>query len=172
MRIKAIVALVLCIGLAVSQAEEDPNVLNVDIGIPTTYLGDQSQRQMTPEEQQRYFGMRRTACLVLARHHSNGKKDEVEGIVQGLAIEQQQKFINKMYATAVETCEQVIIPEEVQQLYVENPSFDATALFHVFSNVDYTAISKESFKLSKNQEMIVEYIKNFDQEMEVKREEK
>ena len=76
-----------------------------------------------------------------------------------------------MYATAVEQCEQVIVPDEVQQLYVENPSFDASALFHVFSTVSYTAISKESFKLTKSQEQIVEYIRNFDQEMEVKREE-
>lgn len=95
--------------------------------------------------------MRRTACLVLARHHSNTQKDEIEGIIQSLPVEQQQKFINKMYATAVEQCEQVITSDEVQQLYVENPSFDPSTLFHVFSTVSYTAVSKESFKLSKNQ---------------------
>lgn len=108
---------------------------------------------------------------MLSRHHTNTLKDEIEGIIQAMPVEQQQKFINKMYATAVEQCEQVIVPDEVQQLYVENPSFDASALFHVFSTVSYTAISKESFKLTKSQEQIVEYIRNFDQEMEVKREE-
>lgn len=126
---------------------------------------------MSPEDQQRYFSMRRTACLVLSRHHSNSKRDDLEPIIQGLAPEQQQRFINKMYSTAVEECEQVITPEEVNQLYVENPSFDPSSLFHLFATIDYTALSKENFKLSKNQENIVQYIKNFDEEMEVKREE-
>jgi hypothetical protein len=128
-------------------------------------------RQPTPEEQQRYMSMRRTACLVLSRHHSNSHRDEIEPIIQGLPVEGQQKFINKMYSVAVEDCEQVITPEEVNQLYVENPSFDPSSLFHLFATVDYTALSKDNFKLTKNQETIVQYIKNFDEEMEVKREE-
>lgn len=166
---------VLLVAVALGQPEEDVNVVNVNLGKvlsdadPSSGSGD--QQSMSMEEQQRYYGMRRTACLVLSRHHSNSHKDEIEGIVSALPVEQQQKFINKMYSTAVEQCEQVIVPDEVQQLYVENPSFDPTSLFHVFSHVDYTVISKESFKLSKNQEQIVEYIRNFDQEMEVKREE-
>lgn len=134
-------------------------------------MSNAEQQQPSAEEQQRYYSMRRTACLVLARHHSNSHKDDIDPIMQALPVEQQQKYINKMYSKAVEDCEQIITPEEVNQLYVENPNFDPRNLFHLFATVDYTAISKESFKLSKNQEMIVAYIKNFDEEMEVKREE-
>lgn len=169
------VVAVLLVSAVLAQADEDVNVVNVNLGKVETYAdpeaGMDGQQTASIEEQQRYYGMRRTACLVLSRHHTNTLKDEIEGIIQAMPVEQQQKFINKMYATAVEQCEQVIVPDEVQQLYVENPSFDASALFHVFSTVSYTAISKESFKLTKSQEQIVEYIRNFDQEMEVKREE-
>lgn len=114
--------------------------------------------------------MRRTACLVLSRHHSNGRKEDIEPILAGLPAEQQQKFINKMYAVAVEACESVIVPDEVQQLYVENNQFDPSSLFHVFDKVDYASLEGD-LKLTKSQEIIVDYIKNFDQEMEVKREE-
>ena len=52
-------------------------------------------------EDANYLQMRRTACLVLSRYHSNTQKDVVEGIVQSLAPTDQSKFINKMYAVAV-----------------------------------------------------------------------
>lgn len=68
-----------------------------------------------------------------------------------------------MYALAVEKCEETIVPDEVQQLYIENNNFDPSSLFHVFSGFDYSSIGTKDFKLSKNQENIVEYIKNFDQ---------
>ena len=88
---------------------------------------------------------------MLSRHHSNSHKDELEPIIQALPPDQQQRFINKMYSTAVEEREKVIQPDEVQQLYVENPSFNPGDLFHLFSTIDYLAISKEKFKLTKNQ---------------------
>ncbi len=48
-----------------------------------------------------YMSMRRTACLVLSRYHSNTQKDTIESIVQGLTPEHQQKYINKIYSVAV-----------------------------------------------------------------------
>jgi hypothetical protein len=54
---------------------------------------------------QQFMSMRRTACLVLSRYHSNTQKDTIEGIVQSLSPENQQKYINKIYAVAVEKCE-------------------------------------------------------------------
>jgi hypothetical protein len=63
-----------------------------------------------------YLQMRRTACLVLSRYHSNTQKELVEGIVQSLTPSDQPKFINKMYAVAVETCEAQISQSEVQEV--------------------------------------------------------
>lgn len=60
--------------------------------------------------------MRRTACLVLSRYHSNEHKPTIEGIVQGLTPEHQQAYINKIYANAVEACEPIINQSEVQEV--------------------------------------------------------
>ena len=46
-------------------------------------------------------GMKRTACLVLSRYHSNTKKEQIETVISELPTEMQQKYINKMYAVAV-----------------------------------------------------------------------
>ena len=67
-------------------------------------------------EDQQYLGMRRTACLVLSRYHSNTQKDTIESVVQGLTPELQQQYINKIYSTAVETCEPLINQSEVQEV--------------------------------------------------------
>jgi hypothetical protein len=40
--------------------------------------------QDQPTDDQQFASMRRTACLVLSRYHSNTQKDTVQGIVQGL----------------------------------------------------------------------------------------
>lgn len=48
--------------------------------------------------------MKRTACLVLSRYHSNTKKADIEGAISGLTPEDQGKGINKMYAMAIEHC--------------------------------------------------------------------
>lgn len=58
--------------------------------------------------------MRRTACLVLSRYHSNTQKDVIENVVQSLSPETQPNYINKIYAVAVETCEPLINQSEVQ----------------------------------------------------------
>lgn len=73
------------------------------------------QEEESAEDQQ-YLGMRRTACLVLSRYHSNTQKDTIESVVQGLTPELQQQYINKIYSTAVETCEPLINQSEVQEV--------------------------------------------------------
>lgn len=61
-----------------------------------------------------FASMRRTACLVLSRYHSNTQKEIIEDVVQSLDQQRQQAYINKIYATAVETCEPLISQSEVQ----------------------------------------------------------
>lgn len=68
--------------------------------------------------QQQEFNMKRTACLVLSRYHSNTRKDELEVIISGLAPEMQQKYINKMYATAIEHCLPKITMDEAQKVWI------------------------------------------------------
>ena len=68
------------------------------------------------ENDAQYASMRRTACLVLSRYHSNTQKDTIESVVQGLSPENQQKYINKIYSSAVETCEPLINQSEVQEV--------------------------------------------------------
>lgn len=58
--------------------------------------------------------MKRTACLVLSRYHSNTQKEVIENVVQSLSPQTQQVYINKIYAIAVETCEPLINQSEVQ----------------------------------------------------------
>lgn len=69
------------------------------------------------ESDAQYASMRRTACLVLSRYHSNTQKDTIESIVQSLSPEMQQNYINKIYASAVETCEPLINQSEVQEVH-------------------------------------------------------
>lgn len=63
----------------------------------------QDARPQTDEE--RFASMRRTACLILTRYHSNTQKETIEGTVQSLPPTDQQKYINKIYAVGVEICE-------------------------------------------------------------------
>ena len=65
-------------------------------------------QEESAENDAQYASMRRTACLVLSRYHSNTQKDTIESIVQSLSPENQQVYINKIYSTAVETCEPLI----------------------------------------------------------------
>lgn len=51
-----------------------------------------------------YMSQRRTACLVLSRYYLNQYAESINGIVKDLNAEDQTKFINKLYATAVEKC--------------------------------------------------------------------
>lgn len=50
------------------------------------------------------MSQRRSACLVLSRYYLNQFGEEVNGIIKDLMPEDQNKFINKLYATAVEKC--------------------------------------------------------------------
>jgi hypothetical protein len=48
-----------------------------------------------------YLSQRRTACLVLSRYYLNRLNDDIQGIINDMAGQDQQKFINKLYTTAV-----------------------------------------------------------------------
>lgn len=75
--------------------------------------------QPTEEEiqaQQGELSMKRTACLVLSRYHSNTQKDAIESVVTELNPDQQQKYINKMYAMAIEHCLPTITMDEAQKV--------------------------------------------------------
>ena len=52
-------------------------------------------------EDMQYLQMRRTSCIILARIHSNQEKAVIEEVIQGLDPNDQQKYINKLYAVAV-----------------------------------------------------------------------
>ena len=60
-----------------------------------------SSTQESSSEDVQYLQMRRTACVILSRIHSNQEKDTIQEIVQGLDPNDQQRYINKLYATAV-----------------------------------------------------------------------
>jgi hypothetical protein len=60
------------------------------------------------DDDAQFASMRRTACLVLSRYHSNTQKDVIENVIQTLKPETQPAYINKIYAVAVETCEPLI----------------------------------------------------------------
>jgi hypothetical protein len=72
-----------------------------------------------------YLQMRRTACLVLSRYHSNTQKEVIESAVQSLPATDQNKYINKLYAVAVLKCEESISQSEVQE--VSLTSFSSTS---------------------------------------------
>ena len=67
-----------------------------------------SAAQEASSEDVQYLQMRRTACVILARIHSNQEKDTIQEVVQGLDPDDQQRYINKLYAVAVEKCESEI----------------------------------------------------------------
>lgn len=71
------------------------------------------------DNQQAEFSMKRTACLVLSRYHSNTQKETIEGIINDLPPEDQQKAINKLYASAVEHCLPTISMDETQKVFIE-----------------------------------------------------
>ena len=67
-------------------------------------------------EDMQYLQMRRTSCVILSRIHSNTEKAVIEEVIQGLEPNDQQKYINKLYAVAVEKCEAEITQQEVQSV--------------------------------------------------------
>lgn len=89
-----------------------------------------------------YLNMRRTACLVLSRYHSNTHKESIEATVQALPPADQNKYINKLYATAVLKCEEAITQSEVQE--VDISSFSSTLKTPTSTPQDSSTLSKES----------------------------
>ena len=55
-----------------------------------------------------YLSQRRTACLILFRYYLDRRNENIQGIINDLAEQDRQKFLNKVYATAVEKCEPII----------------------------------------------------------------
>ena len=58
------------------------------------------------------------------------------------------------------------------QFFVEDPEFNPQDMFYIFDNFDYTAVVNDLDNLSKNQESLIKFMKNFDEEMQVRREER
>ncbi len=54
------------------------------------------------------MSQRRSACLVLSRYYLNQFTESITEAMKDLTAADQSKFINKMYATAVEKCEPII----------------------------------------------------------------
>lgn len=78
---------------------------------------DSQQPELDLEQLQRQeASMKRTACLILSRYHSNAHKEVIEEIVSTLQGEDQSKYINKMYAMAVERCLPSISVDEAQMV--------------------------------------------------------
>lgn len=77
----------------------------------------EGQPEMDMEEMQRQQeSMKRTSCLILSRYHSNAHKDLIEEVISTLQGEDQNKYINKMYAMAVQRCMPSISFEEAQMV--------------------------------------------------------
>lgn len=49
------------------------------------------------------------------------------------------------------------------QFFVEDPEFSPQEMFYIFDNFDYTAVVTDLDNLSKNQEALVKFMKNFDE---------
>ena len=75
-----------------------------------------AQPEDEAQAQQAEISMKRTACLVLSRYHSNTQKEAIESVVTELNPDQQQKYINKMYAMAIEHCLPTITMDETQKV--------------------------------------------------------
>lgn len=48
-----------------------------------------------------FLSQKRTACLILSRYYTNQFSEDINSIIKNLAPQDQNKFINKLYATAV-----------------------------------------------------------------------
>ena len=78
-------------------------------------FAQEGEPEIDMEEMQRQeASMKQTACLFLSRYHSNAYKELIEEVVSQLQSDDQSKYINKMYAMAVEKCFPAIRVEEAQ----------------------------------------------------------
>jgi hypothetical protein len=55
-------------------------------------------------------------------------------------------------------------------MFVQNENFDVSVFFPIFATYDILGISKHSFKLTKPQEHILQSIKQFDDDMAIRKE--
>jgi hypothetical protein len=74
-------------------------------------------------EDGQYLQMKRTACVILSRVHSNAHKEVIEEVMQSLEAMDQQKYINKLYSSSVQICEGEISQQEVQSVHLKILSF-------------------------------------------------
>ncbi|MGYP000937878285 len=93
-------------------------------------------------EDAQYLQMRRTACLVLSRVHSNSQKEVIEQTIQSLQPTDQNKYIGKLYAVAVLKCEESITQSEVQE--VHHPSHSSTSKMPTLTHLIISTTLKES----------------------------
>lgn len=54
-------------------------------------------------------------------------------------------------------------------MFVQNDNFDVSIYFPLFATLDIVGISKNSFKLTKPQEFILQSIKQFDDDMAIRK---
>lgn len=57
------------------------------------------------------------------------------------------------------------------QFYVENANFDPSGFFYTLEGIDYAAIASD-LTINKEQDAVVKFIKKFDEEMQIKKEER
>ena len=93
-------------------------------------------------EDAHYLQMRRTACLVLSRVHSNSQKEVIEQTIQSLQPTDQNKYIGKLYAVAVLKREESITQSEVQE--VHHPSHSSTSKMPTLTHLIISTTLKES----------------------------
>ena len=48
------------------------------------------------------------------------------------------------------------------QFFVEDPSFSPQEMFYIFDNFDYSAAAASLETLTKSQEVLIKFMKNFD----------
>lgn len=58
------------------------------------------------------------------------------------------------------------------QFFVEQAQFDPASMFYLLDGMDYAGVANDVETLTPNQKNIIKFMKNFDEEMAVKREER
>ena len=69
------------------------------------------------------------------------------------------------------TSSSAISSSHLIQLFVQNDQFDPSIYFPLFLTFDIVGLSKNSYKLTKSQEHILQSIKQFDDDMAIRKEE-
>lgn len=58
------------------------------------------------------------------------------------------------------------------QFFIEQQHFDPSSLFYIYDGFDYAGVADNLQNLTPNQKNIIKFIKQFDEEMQVKRQER